>query len=818
MDTPSNPGRAGEHPDLAQKGAPSPLGIALKARRTERALSQRALARASGVPQSAISALESGTQATAEPATVEALAGALDCTPDDLTSAPPPPEPTPAPVPADPPPAPQATGAQLIPHSRLKRSHLNPRKVFDDAALDDLAASLLADGILQNLLVRADPETPGDFLVIAGERRWRSAGRNIERGHWTADHPIPCLVVEADEVKHRLLAIVENLQRVQVDPLDEAETYREMLSYGEWDTAAIADAIGKSSRHVQLRLALINRLDETAQQALRTGDINLAAARALTAAPLPLQRELLDRISRGDPSLRRSEDIAAQIKASLFPASRALFPLESYQGETSTDTGNGETLLLDIEQARELQQAAIEQKAEKLRRHFAWVSVMRHNDWWTPGGGDRIFFAADCPDSAGADLPRGAVVRVGGNLEVTVFEDLVIVARASSLTVPASDDTQPSAPADSTANWQAAFPTAPTAALPDPVGAVSIERQILAKRAKTRALQTALFVHPDAWMHQLTLALLGCRDVCHIAAPPPRLETAVVAPEVSAVLHRFRDQLGGDATFVPMSGEWPYLSLVRDDEHSLSTTRAALALLPHLQALPADESLRLLSALTASRCSTPWISMRPNLGDEPLVLATATAVGADVGLSPSPIDTAYLEELTADQIERLAWDIGATRDIEAFSALNKKERFRLILDFIAANDVRHVPAEMAFGTASDIETALLSEPDDKPDETPACTITGLPAGVSTESIAQLTAAVARLREFGLILLPLEARGATLSLMKQTHGETPEIYAAIAFDDGFERRSMADTRPSHIASFIRVWLEEQTEGTPANEQE
>lgn len=811
MDTPSNPGRAGEHPDLAQKGAPSPLGIALKTRRTDRALSQRALARASGVPQSAISALESGTQATAEPATVEALAGALDCTPDDLTSAPPPPEPTPAPAPADTPPAPQATGAQIIPHSRLKRSHLNPRKVFDDAALDDLAASLLADGILQNLLVRADPEVPGDYLVIAGERRWRSAGRNIERGHWTADHPIPCLVVEADEVKHRLLAIVENLQRVQVDPLDEAETYREMLSYGEWDTAAIADAIGKSSRHVQLRLALLNRLDETAQQALRTGDINLAAARALTAAPLPLQRELLDRIARGDPSLRRAEDIDAQIKASLFPASRALFPLDRYQGETSTAV-NGETLLLDIEQARELQQTAIDRTVEKLRSRFDWVNVMRHNDWWEPGGGDRIIYAADRPDSAGADLPRGAVVRIGGNLEVKIFKDLVAVARPA---VSTPDAPQPSAPADSTANWQAAFPPAPTAgpALPDPVGAVSIERRILAKRAKTRALQTALFVHPDAWMHQLILALLGCRDVCGIAAPPPRLETAVVAPEVSAVLHRFRDQLGGDDTFLPITEEWPYLSLARDDEHSTTTTLAALALLPHLQALPADESLRLLSALTASRCSTPWIPMRPNLGDEPLVLAAATAVGADIGLSPSPIDAAYLDTLTPDQLERLAIDVGCTTDMRTFRANNRKAAHLHLLHFITANDVRHVPAEMAFGTASDIETALLSEPDDKPEETPACTITGLPASVAAETVAQLTVAVARLPEFGRILLPLEARGSTLSLMKQTHGETPEVYAATSFDDGFKRVAIADARPSHIASFARIWLEEQTEGTP-----
>ena len=791
MDAISTPGETGEPLDSAQSSlaaTPSALGRRLKELRTAAALSQRALSRASGVAQSFISKLESGEAAKADPDIIVALAKSLDCPPVDLLG-----EAFAAPSAAP-------AGDVMIPRARIRPSPLNPRRLFDEEALSDLAASLAAAGQLQNLIVRPDPENAGDYLLISGERRWRAAGLNIERGVWPADHTMRCMVMDVDDVQHRLLAIIENLQRVDVAPMDEAETYREMIALGDWDTASIAARIGKTPRHVQLRLALLSRLDEPVQAALRSGDIQLAHARALTAAPAPLQRLLLDRMMRGDPSLRRADDIAMQIRTATFPASRALFPLNTYQGDRADDTVTGEMLLLDGEKAKELQTAAIKARVAELQTRHAWVQVLEHNDYWTPGGADRIVPLSDLPpgDDVGPE-GIGAVVRIDGYLNVAIFEPLVILPKPAA-PLPPADEPEPDQP--STARET-------TPARPDPIAAVSPERRLYALQAKTRALQAAMLVHPDAWLHQLALALMGCQAVAGIVAAPPRPENAVVAPEVAAVLQRYRAQLGGDEVFLPMSAEWPYLSLARtgSDAYSTSVEASALTVLPRLQAMGVDVLSHLLAALTASRCGTRYLPMRLNLGDDPLVLATVASIGADVALSPQPLDAAYLETLTADQLERLAADTGACTDVQEFSALTRKGQYALILDHIAANDVRHIPPEMRFADIATTLDALQAEAEGETEETPACRITGLQDAVPTKTLAQLATAVAQLPEFGRILLPLEARGATLSLMKQTHGETPETYSAEAFDDGFKRVAVADAKPSHIASFVRIWLDE-----------
>lgn len=803
MDAISTPGETGEPLDSAQTPTgrtPSALGVRLKERRIAAAMSQHALSRASGVERSTITKLESGAYGSTDPDTIVALAKALDCPPADLC---PPsellgsaffgPETAPAAPPA---------GEVMIPRIRIRPSPLNPRRLFDEKALADLAASLVAAGQLQNLLVRPDPENAGDYLLISGERRWRAAGINIERGVWPADHALRCMVMDVDDVQHRLLAITENLQRVDVAPMDEAETYREMIALGDWDTARIAAHIGKTPRHVQLRLALLTRLDEQVQAALRDKDIQLAHARALTAAPAALQRLLFDRMMRGDPSLRRAEDIAAQIRAATFPASRALFPLDAYQGERADDAVTGETLLLDAEKAKELQVAAIKDRVAELQTRYAWVEIKEHNDFWTPGGADRIVPLADRPpgDDVGPD-GIGAVVRIDGYLTVTIFEPLIILPQPAA---PPAHTEEPAPAQPSTARET-------MASRPDPIAAVSPERRLYALQAKTRALQAAMLVHPDAWLHQLALALMGCQAVADIVAAPPRPENAVVAPEVAAVLQRYRTQLGGDEVFLPMSAEWPYLSLARSGSNAYSTSveASALTVLPRLQAMGVDALSHLLAALTASRCGTRHLPMRLNLGDDPLVLATVASIGADVALSPQPLDAAYLETLTADQLERLAADTGACTDVEEFSALTRKGQYTLILDHMAANDVRHIPPEMRFADVTTTLDALRAEAEGEAEETPACCITGLPDTVDEGTVARLARAAAQLPEFGRLGLSLEARGATLSLLKQTHGETPETYSAEAFDDGFKRLAITDAKPSHIASFVRIWLDEHS---------
>lgn len=702
MDAFSAPGETGEPLDSAQSSptaAPSALGRRLKELRTAAAMSQRALSRASGVVQSFISKLESGEAAKAAPDIIVALAKALDCPPVDLLGEAFAAAPSAAPA-----------GDVMIPRNRIRPSPLNPRRLFDEEALSDLAAGLASVGQLQNLLVRPDPENAGDYLLIAGERRWRAAGINIERGVWPADHAMRCMVMDVDDVQHRLLAIVENLQRVDVAPMDEAETYREMIALGDWDTAKIAARIGKTPRHVQLRLALLSRLDEPVQAALRNGDIQLAHARALTAAPAALQRLLLDRMMRGDPSLRRAEDIATQIRTATFPASRALFDLTAYQGERADDAVTGEVLLLDTEKAKELQAAAIKARVAELQARHAWVEIKEHNDFWTPGGADRIVPLSDLsPVEDVGPEGIGAVVRIDGYLNVAIFEPLVILPKPAAPPPPAEEpEPEPEQPHT--------VREAPVSR-PDPIEAVSNVRRLYALQAKTRALQAAMLVHPDAWLHQLALALMGCQAVAGIVAAPPRPENAVVAPEVAAVLQRYRTQLGGDQVFLPMSAEWPYLSLARtgSDAYSTSVEASALTVLPRLQAMGVDALSHLLAALTASRCATRYLPMRLNLGDDPLVLATVASIGADVALSPQPLDAAYLETLTADQLERLAADTGACTDVEEFSALTRKGQYTLILDHMAANDVRHIPPEMRFADVATTLDALRAEAEGEAD-------------------------------------------------------------------------------------------------------
>jgi len=803
MDATSRAAVGGEHPDsVAAPATPSPLGVALKTRRTELALSQRALARAANVAQSTIAQLETGAQSETTPANIHALATALGCEARDLVGWAVLREPAPS-LPDG-----GSAGLRLIPHALIDRSPLNPRRHFSPAALDDLAASLRERGVLQNLLVRPDPAAAGRYLIVAGERRWRAAGLNIERDHWPTDHPLPCKVVEADEAEHRTLAIIENLQREEVSPLDEAESMRSLLTYEGWDTDRLARAIGKTARHVQLRLALLTRLDEDVRAALANGAIVLAVARALTAAPLVLQRDMLDRILRGDPSLRRAEDVAAQVRAAVWPARRSLFARADYTGPATEDAVTGEELLLDVEQCRTLQQAAIAAKVAELQTRFDWVLLKEHNDFWTPGGADRIAQLTELSPAEDVEDGYGAVVRVAGNLDVVVFEDLAKRAAPPAPPAAAADDD----PAQDARRAALAEGLDRLFAPTDPVEAVSQDRRRYALQAKTRALQAAILAHPGAWKQQLVLALLGCRDLCDVAAPPPRPENAVVDAEISDVLQRFRDDLGADL-FLPISADWPYLSLTTEGPATFygSVTEAALALLPRLQALPDDEMDLLLAALTASRCSTRFLPARPNLGDGPLVLATAAAVGADVVTHGWRLNAAYLATLTADQMERLAEDIGAAPDLEEFAALTRKQQERCLLDAVAANDVRHVPPELRFAPRAEIETALRadSEEPSTPTAPAPCAITGLPDAVDADALARLRAAIATLPEYGRIALPLEANGATLTLFKAAQHDdgTPLIYDAEAFDDGFARRSIGDVKPSHLRSFVSLWLEQ-----------
>jgi ParB/RepB/Spo0J family partition protein len=193
---------------------------------------------------------------------------------------------------ASPPPmaAAPAGYAELI-WLQVEPDPLNPRKHFDDAALEELADSIARDGLLENLVVRSarvgsggpeGPTTAGQHRLVAGERRWRAIGKLIERGAWPRERPILCKVVDLDDAGHRRVALVENLQRKDLRPIDEAQALKALMEVTGAGTAEVAQEIGFTQRFVQQRLQLLE-LPDKLQDQVNAGELPIEKARTAIA-------------------------------------------------------------------------------------------------------------------------------------------------------------------------------------------------------------------------------------------------------------------------------------------------------------------------------------------------------------------------------------------------------------------------------------------------------------------------------------------------------------------------------------------------------
>ena len=168
----------------------------------------------------------------------------------------------------------------------LRPNPRNPRKRFDDAELDELAASIKERGVIQPVVVRAIPRVADAYEIIAGERRWRAAQR-------AGLHEIPIIVVEAGDREALEIAIVENVQRADLNALEEAAGYAQLGADYGYSHGDIARVVGKSRSHVANTLRLTN-LPEHTRGLLAGGQISAGHARALLAVADP--DALADRI------------------------------------------------------------------------------------------------------------------------------------------------------------------------------------------------------------------------------------------------------------------------------------------------------------------------------------------------------------------------------------------------------------------------------------------------------------------------------------------------------------------------------------------
>ena len=200
---------------------------------------------------------------------------------------------------AQPPGSPPAA-VQTLPVALLEPSPFQPRGRIDREKLDELAASIAANGMLQPLLVRPHPQAPGRYQIIAGERRWRAAQA-------VPLHEVPVLVRDFDDRTAAAAALVENLQRADLNAMEEAEGYRRLAETEGLDHAEIGRLVGRSRSHVANMLRLLN-LPLVVQTLVRDGKLTAGHARALLAAPDPA--ELAGRVIAEGLSVRQTEALA----------------------------------------------------------------------------------------------------------------------------------------------------------------------------------------------------------------------------------------------------------------------------------------------------------------------------------------------------------------------------------------------------------------------------------------------------------------------------------------------------------------------------
>jgi len=173
----------------------------------------------------------------------------------------------------------RARGQKRVPIEFLRANPRNPRTIFDETDLEELTASIREKGIIQPILARTVPGTADAYEIIAGERRWRAAQR-------AGLHDVPIVTIEADDKQALEIAIIENVQRSNLNALEEALGYDRLAVEFGYSQGDLAKVIGKSRPHVANTLRLLKLPDET-RNLLSSGQISAGHARALLGAADP---------------------------------------------------------------------------------------------------------------------------------------------------------------------------------------------------------------------------------------------------------------------------------------------------------------------------------------------------------------------------------------------------------------------------------------------------------------------------------------------------------------------------------------------------
>jgi ParB family transcriptional regulator, chromosome partitioning protein len=193
-------------------------------------------------------------------------------------------------------------GQRRLPTIALRPNPRNPRRAFSNEELDELVASLRERGIIQPIIARPVSGVSDVYEIIAGERRWRAAQR-------AGLHEVPVVIVEATDAEALQLAIIENVQRADLNPLEEAEGYRALMEEFGNSQDEIAKIIGKSRSHVANTLRLL-KLPETIKSYIHAGKLSAGHARMLVGQP-DAERLAEEIVARG-LNVRQVESLARE--------------------------------------------------------------------------------------------------------------------------------------------------------------------------------------------------------------------------------------------------------------------------------------------------------------------------------------------------------------------------------------------------------------------------------------------------------------------------------------------------------------------------
>jgi len=195
----------------------------------------------------------------------------------------------------------ESGGIKRLPVDFIIANRSNPRRSFNDEQLEELTNSIREKGVMQPLLVRPSND-PNIFELIAGERRWRASQR-------AGLHDVPVIIRDVDDKEALELAIIENVQRADLNPLEEAMGYGQLIEQFDYTQQDLAQVIGKSRSHVANTLRLL-RLPEDVREMVASGTLTAGHARTLITAedPATLARQIVS----GGLSVREAEALSQQ--------------------------------------------------------------------------------------------------------------------------------------------------------------------------------------------------------------------------------------------------------------------------------------------------------------------------------------------------------------------------------------------------------------------------------------------------------------------------------------------------------------------------